>query len=423
LEQEEPKQPMHAIWAGKSLWQLGDVLRAAQREAEAKQVLDEALRVFEQATARCPEASELRQEQAFSHRKIGVFYESAGKSEEAEAQFRSAIAVYAALKKEFPTNTFYAQEEAYTTWTLAKVLGRAGRSDAAEAAYRQAVSLHEKAIADSPNQPELKVRLRAIRLGLATLLDMQGKTAQAEALHLREPQDAASPASPPEASRSSERALDDILAAEKAAGRTATPPPSSSAVSPRPENATPEMVDLTRHYNAALTSRRPGDEGYDLAHLPSGIQTFQGVRFDVRGIVQLSGGATTNTGAKAGLQRVQGIQIGRKCTRLHFLHSTGWAVSNGTVVGWYVLRYADGSSQTLPIVYGQDVRDWWVGMPEELGIRNGRVAWEGKTSSGHPVRIYSRTWENPSPDVEVASIEFTSAMTKCAPFLLAITTE
>ena len=122
-------------------------------------------------------------------------------------------------------------------------------------------------------------------------------------------------------------------------------------------------------------------------------------------------------------REIKGIKIGRRCTRLHFLHSAGWAADGGTVVGRYVLRYSDGSSQTLPIVYGEDVRDWWIGTDKVVQLKHAQVAWQGLTSNGDAVRIYKRTWENPQPDREVASIEFISNMTICAPFLLAITVE
>lgn len=220
------------------------------------------------------------------------------------------------------------------------------------------------------------------------------------------------------------RVLDDLLAGKKVNTDAATPPRPAMTIPPRPANASPVMVDLTDHFHAALGETwHPGTDGNDLARLPSGVQELQGVQFDVRGIVQLNGGGMIDMNGKPYPRRVQGIKIGRKCARFHFLHSAGWSVDDGTVVGRYTIRYADGSSQTLPIIYGEDVRDWWVGSDKVVELKNGQVAWQGETSNGNAVRIYRRTWENPSPDREVASLEFSSTMTRSAPFLLAITTE
>jgi hypothetical protein len=153
------------------------------------------------------------------------------------------------------------------------------------------------------------------------------------------------------------------------------------------------------------------------------VQQLGGVSFDIRGIIQLNGGGMMDMSGKPYPRRVSGIKLGRKCARLHFLHSAGWSVENGAVIGTYVLHYSDGSSHPLPMVYGEDIRDWWVGTDAEVQLETARVAWQGKTSSGNAVRVYARTWENPFPDRELANLDFVSAMTRCAPFLLAITTE
>lgn len=214
------------------------------------------------------------------------------------------------------------------------------------------------------------------------------------------------------------RALDELIA------DSAPPPRPSMTIPIRPANVTPGMVDLSGHIHAALAeSWHPGAQGNDLAGLSCGVQELQGVRFDIRGIVQLNGGGMLDMQGKSYPRRVQGIRVGRRCARLHVLHSAGWAVDDGTVVGQYVLHYSDGTTKILPIVYGEDVRDWWVGTDKVVQLKNAQVAWQGKTSNNNEVRLYKRTWENPEPAREVASIDFISTMTRCAPFLLAITTE
>jgi len=109
------------------------------------------------------------------------------------------------------------------------------------------------------------------------------------------------------------------------------------------------MVDLTDYFHASLKETwHPGDAGNDLANLPSGVQKLGDVSFDIRGIIQLNGGGMMDMSGKPYPRRVGGIKLGRKCARLHFLHSAGWSVENGAVVGTYVLHYEDGSSHPLP---------------------------------------------------------------------------
>ncbi len=93
-------------------------------------------------------------------------------------------------------------------------------------------------------------------------------------------------------------------------------------------------------------------------------------------------------------------------------------------IGAYILHYADGRQMELPIVYGEDVRDWWQPSDPKDATR-AAVAWSGPSPSGPSggLRVFQRTWDNPRPDVEVESLDFTSTVTKCAPFLIALTLE
>ena len=50
------------------------------------------------------------------------------------------------------------------------------------------------------------------------------------------------------------------------------------------------------------------------------------------------------------------------------------------------------------------------------------IAWHGShTRSG--VSLFRYTWDNPLPQVAIDRIDFLSAMTKAAPFLVAVTCE
>jgi len=195
-------------------------------------------------------------------------------------------------------------------------------------------------------------------------------------------------------------------------------------VSPRTPQARRELIDLSPHYNAPLTlawhSDRPGN---DLATLPQGVQKFGEVEFDVRGIIQLAGRAEYYLRAIFPAE-VQGIKVGLKCHRLHFLHATGWSAPDGTQVGHYLICYANGQQRACPILYGFDVRNWWPQgnepPPETTGVT---VAWTNTMTPGGLRRLYHSTWTNPLPDVEITSIDYVSSMADPAPFLIAITAE
>ena len=132
----------------------------------------------------------------------------------------------------------------------------------------------------------------------------------------------------------------------------------------RDPNAGPELLDLTGYYNAALTDSWHGGTGNNLAALPTGLQTFAGVEFDVRGIVQL--GSKSPSASKYPAE-IKGIQVRRKCQRLHFLHAAafGNAADDGKQLGACVVHYATNQMRLeIPIVYGREVRNWH-SLPDE----------------------------------------------------------
>jgi WD40 repeat protein len=196
----------------------------------------------------------------------------------------------------------------------------------------------------------------------------------------------------------------------------------------RDANTASNCLDLTLCYNARFDEdwHHYGDKGNNLAGLSPGLHDFNGILFDARGIIQL-------TAALKELEPiypdwVRGIAVQHVCRRIHFLHGTGWSTADGITLGYWIIHWADGRQESFPIVYGKDVRQWqfWPQMsPETNGAS---PVWQGtqarwKNWPGAGVRLYTSTWENPHPEVPIASIDYASAQAGSAPFLLAITLE
>jgi hypothetical protein len=204
----------------------------------------------------------------------------------------------------------------------------------------------------------------------------------------------------------------------------------------KPAQRAPTYVDLQDKATQKLSDSLHGFDGNDLAELPKGEQDFGGVRFKVGdGYLRLSG--TVENGdqpKKPG--KVEGIAIGRQFTRLRILHGTGYGevadpffVKDGTVIGEYRLRYEDGTAESIPIVYGQDVRDWWA-RGERVKVSRGTVAWTGKNSfareqkEDQTIHLYLTTWSNPHPEKKVVSLDYVCTETSAAsPFCIAISLE
>jgi hypothetical protein len=184
------------------------------------------------------------------------------------------------------------------------------------------------------------------------------------------------------------------------------------------------FIDLSRLGNELLADG-PGNGGNDLNRLPRGIRDLDGHFFQVDDeLIHLAGQMT------AGLPReAKGIEINARGRRLLFLHAVQQAVPAGTEVAVYVVHYADGSSERIPIVYGSDLVNWWFfkrGVDE--APTGARIAWTGENDASElnqsfVIRLYSQTWTNPHPDREIKSLDVMSTGTLCDPFLVALTVE
>ncbi len=102
-------------------------------------------------------------------------------------------------------------------------------------------------------------------------------------------------------------------------------------------------------------------------------------------------------------QKVQGIDAGNDCFgRLFFLHTLAW--SSHKAVGEYRINYLDGTVESVPIVDGLNIGDWW--FPNDLP--QAPVAYVEKNPADRAVGLWLFAWENPKPAVPIASIDFIS---------------
>jgi hypothetical protein len=183
------------------------------------------------------------------------------------------------------------------------------------------------------------------------------------------------------------------------------------------------ILDLSKRYNALLLHLSQMDSaGKLLVTYPEGLQEIDGIKFDIRGLIHLSG----KNSAIAFPERVDKISVNRKCAKIHFLHGTMFGAQEGSVIASYVVHQG-GAVTKIPIVYGKDVKTRWFDSRQRSELENPEVAWTSPPdrvgTAGKSLRLYHTVWRNPTPDAEVNSISFVSHLTDSAPFLVAITLE
>lgn len=187
-----------------------------------------------------------------------------------------------------------------------------------------------------------------------------------------------------------------------------------------------QAVDLAAFYDVGLGSNWTHDfEGNNLASFPTGWQRLGPAHFDVLGLVQLTGGFLEKHDVFYPPE-VRGIPVNRKCARLHFLHGTVWHTEFGAPVASYVVHYADGRKEEIPLRYGDEFKNWWWGPGSPIGVHNAALAWVGTNAATAPENklcLYAITWNNTYPGVPIVSLDFVSTRTASCPFLVAITAE
>lgn len=178
------------------------------------------------------------------------------------------------------------------------------------------------------------------------------------------------------------------------------------------------LVDLGRWANRSLAD--PDGRGwlgkgpeFDLSAFPQGEVRLDGVLFRVGRAVRLAGAHPT---VQRDPTRVE-IPIGARAQHLCFLHVTGWPGRFGEEVGRYVVRYADGSQETIPLRYAQEIAAWTDAEPPSIDLR---WAWRGRTRNGLEVGVVLYCWTNPRPESAIRSIELVSARGMPNPILLGL---
>lgn len=201
---------------------------------------------------------------------------------------------------------------------------------------------------------------------------------------------------------------------------------------PREPGLSERQLDLTLFYNGALDGDLIELRGNHFKEfLAVRTNSFGNVQFDARGIIQLH---ASQPAARGFPKAVNGIPVRQNFGRIHVLHATAFDLGLGAIenrrIGEYVLHYADGSHQILPVEYGTHIHlfGFHPAYPDQVdAVKKAGLAWDGRNDyyASTPVRIalFKATWDNPHPDKRVESIDLVTSHPNAAPFIAGITVE
>jgi len=202
-----------------------------------------------------------------------------------------------------------------------------------------------------------------------------------------------------------------------------------------------ELVDIAAYGNQSIRDSQQRDgwmgEGpsADLRALPAGAQWVGDYPVLVLPHATASAASCVMVSDKSedGARyphAVRGMTLGRRASALIFLHACAVPPRrnrelydpqgiNPGEIGHYVVHYADGKEQVIPLVYQGTIADF----NSQLGFVQAQGLWRGRTAGGALATVGVLRWENPRPQVAIVLLDLISADAAVRPALLAVTLE
>ncbi len=196
-----------------------------------------------------------------------------------------------------------------------------------------------------------------------------------------------------------------------------------------------QMIDLSKHANQFRNDKGWfGDKKFTFKDMPTGEQKFAGVPFmvyefptsPVPTVLMLGGDRIPNNLNK----EIRGIHVNRKADALFFLHTMRLDRRMNDrerkdkkmyETMRYVVTYADGKTEEIPIYAEMDIDDYR--QKEPKAIAGAQIAWTAPfAETEYSAVAYSRQWNNPRPEMEIKSIDMVyGAEPRGVPALIAVT--
>lgn len=209
-----------------------------------------------------------------------------------------------------------------------------------------------------------------------------------------------------------------ILAAEYAWSGKSPPPDElpwradevlTRALNPRPVHGKPQ-AGFVATMKGGLPLANWGAAGADLSVLTQ-VERVEGFRFDVSEHVHvLAGALLPSQPAEISL-----VLDGRS-SQVAFLHATAFPAAPGEEVGRYVVEYDDGSTETIPLQYGRNIRAW----SDPAIARDAMGVFAERNAAGLTVAARVYVWDNPHPDKPIRSVTFSTDHAYASPALFAL---
>ncbi len=188
-------------------------------------------------------------------------------------------------------------------------------------------------------------------------------------------------------------------------------------------NGSATLIDLNRYYRTPASRFSKIVQFPSWGTVPHGIHVYHNVPLQIEGFINIWGPHHTKTP-----ECVNGVVLNQQFETLYVYHGTWYQSASGTPVYDIVFHYEDESVETVNVLYGDDVLDWFCdnagGKVRGPTGKRSRLAWHGEpdpTGRAWPVRFCLSAIENPQPSVRVTTLDFVTRKSESTTCVLALT--
>lgn len=148
-----------------------------------------------------------------------------------------------------------------------------------------------------------------------------------------------------------------------------------------------------------------GPENIANSNFQTGEQVIGGIPYQLPtsttdpSVVMIAGGSTIRPNLPVS---ITGIPVNQKFGKIGFLHTLMYpTVTGGTTIGNYIIHYADGTQVAQPIVFQQNIDDWYVPSINPAVV----IGKKYTMSAGGERAVFNTLFTNPNPEKTITTID------------------
>jgi len=147
------------------------------------------------------------------------------------------------------------------------------------------------------------------------------------------------------------------------------------------------------------------EPGNDLRNMPTGIQNFAGIKFNLLDPDKNNRKSAISVSTKEGFPQHIQVPVNEKAACIYFLHNVS-KVGSENVCSYINFEYEDGTKKNQYIINNKQLSNWWF---PNLTKSDAGVAWHGSNLKSADVGIYWWAFENPYPEKKIKNISINAS--------------